>query len=428
MWGMMREVGRHIGRNIQDDLLDRVGRNNLFYTLGSLDGRIVDLDGRITDDISDVCGGFGMGSGSVGLGPLVYAGTQPLVRLTWFTFRLVGYVGWFWPAALAAYSVGSLAITRLLWKDLQWLSKEASRLDSVFKRIHARVRLHAESIAFYGGGGAERQFAERQFEEVLTHERKVQWMKFKLGWAQQIFDARIPEILKNWLRFFFSVNFVGSNEEILRDQGQSLNADQQVIATSMEVIFQNLGRLISLPSTFYNIAGKVQRIGELHEVLDEVIADQKETAPQEETASKEREDAEMRIAFEGVDIVSPGGDSFASAVSFDVQKTQGLMVTGRSAVGKTSLVRVLSGLWPTAAGTVVRPGAAAGRPSHLSEVFIVPQSIHMVLGSLADQVTVRQPLSFPSQHSSLRKLLHSTRSSCPRASGRRRWRRSCSRC
>ena len=69
----------------------------------------------ITDDVSDVCGGYGMGSGSVGLGPLVYAGTQPLVRLAWFTFRLVGYVGWYWPAALAAYSIGSLAITRLLW-------------------------------------------------------------------------------------------------------------------------------------------------------------------------------------------------------------------------------------------------------------------------------------------------------------------------
>eukprot|EP01046_Picozoa_sp_COSAG06_P020281 COSAG06_NODE_1480_length_9321_cov_14.755042_2_plen_109_part_00 len=85
----------------------------------------------------------------------------------------------------------------MLWRDLQWLSKEASRLDSLFKRIHARVRIHAESIAFYGGGGAEREFAERQFDQVLKHERRVQWMKFKLGWAQQIFDARIPEILKN---------------------------------------------------------------------------------------------------------------------------------------------------------------------------------------------------------------------------------------
>ena len=64
--------------------------------------------------------------------------------------------------------VVSAGITRMLWRDLQWLSKEASRPDSLFKRIHARVRIHAESIAFYGGGGAEREFAERQFDQVLN--------------------------------------------------------------------------------------------------------------------------------------------------------------------------------------------------------------------------------------------------------------------
>ena len=192
-----------------------------------------------------------MGSGGQGLGPLVYAGIQPLVRLTWFTLRLGSYVGWKWPVALAVYFFASLGaetpferaislrtimniwfddlsrqaqdshflsfpyvcpehvlvkssflyincskrpdsnddlsrqapdkrksrvkrkvvsagITRMLWRDLQWLSKEASRLDSLFKRIHARVRIHAESIAFYGGGGAEREFAERQFDQVLN--------------------------------------------------------------------------------------------------------------------------------------------------------------------------------------------------------------------------------------------------------------------
>lgn len=143
-----------------------------------------------------------------------------------------------------------------------------------------------------------------------------------------------------------------------------------------------------------NIAGKVQRIAELHEVLDEVIEDQKKLAAAKETKRDKQDDGRVQhIAFEGVDIVSPGGDSFASAVSFNVQPNQGLMVTGRSAVGKTSLVRVLSGLWPTVAGTVVRAGGSAGRPSHLSEMFIVPQGIHMVLGTLADQVTYPLKLS-----------------------------------
>ena len=49
--------------------------------------------------------------------------------------------------------------------------------------------------------------------------------------------------------------------------------------------------------------------------------------------------------------------------------------------GKTGFVRTLSGLWPLMKGSLDRP------LNELGEVFVVPQRIHMVLGSLADQVT-----------------------------------------
>ena len=133
---------------------------------------------------------------------------------------------------------------------------------------------------------------------------------------------------------------------------------------AQETIFQNLGSLISLPSTFYNIAGKVQRIAELHEVVDELEADAKLSKNTLSTASATHRADDTKIAastveveqsaaphgeslcisFEGVDVVSPGGDCFAADVSFSVLQGKGMMVTGRSAAGKTSLVRVLSGL------------------------------------------------------------------------------------
>ena len=49
--------------------------------------------------------------------------------------------------------------------------------------------------------------------------------------------------------------------------------------------------------------------------------------------------------------------------------------------GKTGFVRTLSGLWPLMKGSLERP------PNELGEVFVVPQRIHMVLGTLADQIT-----------------------------------------
>ena len=111
------------------------------------------------------------------------------------------------------------------------------------------------------------------------------------------------------------------------------------------------------------------------------------TTPEVSLTGTKADESPPCIRFQGVDVVSPAGDAFASHLSFKVGEAEGLMVTGRSATGKSSLVRVLSGLWPAHTGNVTLPGCRTGMQPSLSDVFIVPQRIHMVLGTLADQIT-----------------------------------------
>ena len=84
-------------------------------------------------------------------------------------------------------------------------------------------------------------------------------------------------------------------------------------------------------------------------------------------------------------------------LSFVLKEGTHLMITGSNGVGKTSVARVLAGLWPPANlpsdsdpsfGSTVqevhlrRPASTLARKA----VFVVPQRAYMVMGTLLDQV------------------------------------------
>lgn len=191
------------------------------------------------------------------------------------------------------------------------------------------------------------------------------------------------------------------------EEESPLASDSFYIQSAANHTLMAFGRLLYLFEHLSNMMSSSKRLCEMIDVLDDLHAHQSQedairtaSGPVESariagTESRSTQ-SEISMAFQNADIVTPNGICLAEDVSVTVPRGRSLLITGPNSVGKTSVFRVLAGLWPVPnpEGRIVRPPG---------NVFLVPQKAYSVRGSFQDQLTY--PLRLPKRDKVLEERL-----------------------
>lgn len=359
---------------------------NAFYKVFHQSEKGIDADQRITNDVDRL---------SDDLSGLVTGMVKPIVDILWFTLRMKMLTGKRGVMILYAYMLLGLGFLRSITPDFESLTSKEQQLESVFRFMHSRLRSHAESVAFFGGGSREQAMVESKFRDLLEHSKDLLKKKWLFGIADEFITKQLPHNVTWGLSLMYAMEQKGDRAQT-SVQGELAHA-LRFLASVVSQSFLAFGDVLELYGKFLELSGEVNRIMELDELLD---AAQKDVKPAmlnpllliEENRKSKKFDHfldEDVISFSEVDIVTPTQKLLARKLTFEVTPQRSLLVTGPNGSGKSSIFRVLRGLWPVASGRIKKPDENCDNipSSQISRnIFYVPQQPYTALGTLRDQI------------------------------------------
>ncbi|KAL4366300.1 hypothetical protein GQ457_05G014560 [Hibiscus cannabinus] len=358
-------------------LLKNYLRNNAFYQVFHLSSKKIDADQRITDDLEKL---------TTDLSGLVTGMVKPSVDILWFTWRMKLLTGRRGVSILYAYMLLGLGLLRTVTPDFGNLASQEQQLEGTFRFMHERLRTHAESIAFFGGGAREKVMVETRFTELLDHSSLLLKKKWMFGILDDFVTKQLPHIVTWGLSLMYTLDHKGDLSLVSTqiELGHSLRFLASVVSQS----FLAFGDIMELNRKFLELSGNINRVFELEELLDTVQSADFMT-DKSLPSNGNGLYAEDVISFSNVDIVTPSGKRLARQLTCDVVPGKNLLVTGPNGSGKSSVFRVLRGLWPVTSGKLYKPFHYLDEEEEDASgcgIFYVPQRPYTCLGTLRDQI------------------------------------------
>ena len=385
-----RSIAYQIRENLTNHFHGIYVNNIKYYQVVNIDARIENPDQRLTNDIERFAASFSNLYSNV---------TKPMLDIVLFGKSLGDKIGYGTVSLTFIWYIISGLFIKLISPPMGLLTSMQQNYEGEFRSEHSSIKTFSQEIAFLNGARWEKQSLKNKFKFLYDNSKDILLKRLYLG----VFDSLMVRYGATLVGYFVLASPSFANFEGAQKSMNDLTSDYIRNGSLMINLAKSIGRIVISYKDLQSISGYTVLINEIKTVLDDL---NKDKYVRTQLSSKEGTKTSYRKAMSSIDIknrgrmvvsdndliefvnvplVTPNGDVLVESVTFSLKKGDNLIISGPNGCGKSSLFRILGGLWPLLGGKVERP--------KLEDLFYLPQRPYLSEGTLKEQVVYPKYIS-----------------------------------